>query len=101
MSGVTIVLVGSYDLLDILSMSGQIARRVIASFQHKDSIDDSELLTQREKEILKSLAKGLRYKEIAAELNIGLETVRTHARNIYEKLQVQSRTEAVNKIMGR
>jgi len=82
-------------------MSGQIARRVIASFQHKDSIDDSELLTQREKEILKSLAKGLRYKEIAAELNIGLETVRTHARNIYEKLQVQSRTEAVNKIMGR
>jgi len=82
-------------------MSGQIARRVIASFQHKDSIDDSELLTQREKEILKSLAKGLRYKEIAFEFNIGIETVRSHARNIYEKLQVQSRTEAVNKIMGR
>jgi DNA-binding NarL/FixJ family response regulator len=82
-------------------MSSQIARRVIASFQQKDSIDDSELLTQREKEILKSLAKGLRYKEIAAKFNIGLETVRTHARNIYEKLQVQSRTEAINKIMGR
>ncbi len=82
-------------------MSGQIARKVIASFQQKDSIDESAILTQREKEILKSLAKGLRYKEIAAGLNIGLETVRTHARNIYEKLQVQSRTEAINKIMGK
>ena len=82
-------------------MSSQIARKVIASFQQKDTIDDSELLTTREKEILKSLAKGLRYKEIAAEYGIGLETVRTHTRNIYEKLQVQSRIEAINKIMGR
>ena len=82
-------------------MSGQIARKVIASFQQKDSIDESLLLTHREKEILKSLSKGARYKEIASEFNIGIETVRSHARNIYEKLQVQSRTEAINKIMGR
>ena len=82
-------------------MSGQIARKVIASFQQKDTINDSDLLTLREKEILKSLAKGLRYKEIAFEFKIGIETVRSHARNIYEKLQVQSRTEAINKIMGR
>jgi DNA-binding NarL/FixJ family response regulator len=82
-------------------MSGQIARKVIVSFQQKDSIDDSEILTIREKEILKSLAKGLRYKEIASKLNIGIETVRSHARNIYEKLQVQSRTEAINKILNR
>jgi DNA-binding NarL/FixJ family response regulator len=82
-------------------MSGQIARKVISSFQHNDSIDDSKILTHREKEILKSLAKGLRYKEIASDLNIGIETVRSHARNIYEKLQVQSRTEAINKIMKR
>jgi len=82
-------------------MSGQIARKVIASFQQKDSIDESLLLTNREKEILKSLSKGSRYKEIAGEFNIGIETVRSHARNIYEKLQVQSRTEAINKIMGR
>ncbi len=82
-------------------MSGQIARKVIASFQQKDSIDESLLLTHREKEILKSLSKGSRYKEIAGEFNIGIETVRSHARNIYEKLQVQSRTEAINKIMGR
>lgn len=82
-------------------MSGQIARRVIASFQKKDSIDASEILTNKEKEILKALAKGLRYKEIASEMNISTETVRSHARNIYEKLQVQSRTEALNKIYGK
>ncbi len=81
-------------------MSGQIARKVIATFHQKDAIDGSELLTEREKEILKSLAKGLRYKEIAAELSIKLETVRSHVRNIYEKLQVQSRTEAINRVRG-
>ncbi len=80
-------------------MSSQIARRVIASFQQKDSIDNDDLLTPREKEILRQLAKGLRYKEIAAELSISMETVRSHTRHIYEKLQVQSRTEAINKIM--
>lgn len=82
-------------------MSSQIARRVIASFQQKDSIDNDELLTLREKEILRQLAKGLRYKEIAAELSISTETVRSHTRHIYEKLQVQSRTEAINKVMGK
>jgi DNA-binding NarL/FixJ family response regulator len=82
-------------------MSSQIARRVIASFQKKDSIDDTDLLTPREKEILKELSKGLRYKEIADDMKISMETVRSHARKIYEKLQVQSRTEALNKIYGR
>ena len=82
-------------------MSGQIARKVIATFQKKDAIEGSDLLTDREKEILRSLARGLRYKEVATELNIKLETVRSHARNIYEKLQVQSRTEAINRIMGK
>lgn len=82
-------------------MSGQIARKVIASFQHKDSIDETTILTPKEKEILKALAKGLRYKEIADEMHISIETVRSHARKIYEKLQVQSRTEALNKVYGR
>ncbi len=82
-------------------MSGQIARRVINTFQQKDVIGGSDLLTEREKEILRSLSKGLRYKEIASELNIKLETVRSHVRNIYEKLQVQSRTEAINRIRGK
>lgn len=82
-------------------MSSQIARKVIASFQKKDSIDDVEILTPKEKQVLKSLAKGLRYKEIADELNVSMETIRSHARNIYEKLQVQSRTEALNKVYGK
>ncbi|MBL0270381.1 MAG: response regulator transcription factor [Chitinophagaceae bacterium] len=82
-------------------MSSQIARKVIGSFQQKNSIEDSSLLTQREKEILKLLARGLRYKEIATELTISIDTVRTHTRHIYEKLQVQSRIEAINKVMGK
>jgi len=82
-------------------MSTQIARKVIASFQPKPGIDDTEILTPKEKEILKELSKGLRYKEIAFEMHISIETVRSHVRRIYEKLQVQSRTEALNKIYGR
>ena len=81
-------------------MSSQIARKVIGSFQ-KDSIDETNILTPKEKEILKQLAKGLRYKEIADEMKVSIETVRSHARRIYEKLQVQSRTEALNKVYGR
>lgn len=81
-------------------MSTQIARKVISSFQTKNGIDDAEILTPKEKEILKALSKGLRYKEIAAELHISIETVRSHVRHIYEKLHVQSRTEALNKVKG-
>lgn len=82
-------------------MSSQIARKVIATFQPKHGIDDVEILTPKEKEILKALSKGLRYKEIASEMHISIETVRSHVRRIYEKLQVQSRTEALNKVYGR
>jgi len=82
-------------------MSTQIARRVITSFQHKDGIDEATVLTPKEKEILRALSKGLRYKEIASEMGISMETVRSHARHIYEKLHVQIRTEALNKIFRR
>jgi DNA-binding NarL/FixJ family response regulator len=81
-------------------MSTQIARKVIASFQTKHGIDDTDILTPKEKEILKALSKGLRYKEIAYEMHISIETVRSHVRRIYEKLHVQSRTEALNKVRG-
>lgn len=79
-------------------MSMQISRRVVASFQQKQQIlQEQQQLSPREREILELLSKGLRYKEIADQLFISIETVRTHIRNIYEKLQVQSRTEALNK----
>lgn len=81
-------------------MSGQIARKVIGSFQPKSApaVSPTEQLSAREKEILDALSKGLRYKEIADQHFISVDTVRTHIRKIYEKLQVHSRTEALNKV---
>lgn len=79
-------------------MSSSIARKVIEAFRPIENILDQYNLTSREREILKWLSKGYRYKEIAAELNISQETVRKHVRNMYEKLHVQSRTEALNKV---
>ena len=55
-------------------------------------------LSPREIEILPLLSDGFRYKEIADKLNISVETIRTHVRNIYQKLEVGSRTEALNKV---
>lgn len=79
-------------------MSSQIARKVVTEFSTlKGENRVSEQLTRRENEILELMASGLRYKEIAAQLFISIETVRTHIRNIYEKLQVASRTEALRK----
>jgi DNA-binding NarL/FixJ family response regulator len=83
-------------------MSSTIARKVIHTFQpvvYQNT--DMEKLTKREREMLDLLAKGFRYKEIADQLFISFETVRTHIHNIYEKLHVQSRTEALNKIFPR
>ncbi|HTD92634.1 MAG TPA: response regulator transcription factor [Chitinophagaceae bacterium] len=85
-------------------MSSQIARKVVAAFQNKPiNSSESELaqLSNREKEILEQLSKGLMYKEIAAELFISPETVRKHVYHIYEKLHVTNRIEAVNKYFGR
>ncbi len=80
-------------------MSGEIARRVVNSFQRKAAPSpELAVLTAREKEILDLLAKGYLYKEIAAELFISIETVKRHIHNIYEKLHVQTRTEALNKV---
>lgn len=85
-------------------MSSQIARKVVFTFQHNQSpklqegIDD---LSNREKEILELLSKGLMYKEIAAQLYISQETVRKHVYHIYEKLHVNNRVAAVNRYFGR
>jgi DNA-binding NarL/FixJ family response regulator len=83
-------------------MSSEIARRVVSSMQVKKKINSElEVLTDREKEILDFLAKGFLYKEIAGELFISKETVKKHIHNIYEKLHVQTRTEALNKAFQR
>jgi DNA-binding NarL/FixJ family response regulator len=83
-------------------MSSHIARRVVGSFQKKETVNaEVNLLTTREKEILEQLAKGFLYKEIAAKLKISVGTVRQHIHHIYEKLHVQNRTEAINKVYGK
>ncbi len=80
-------------------MSSRIARKVVQTFQATSpSSEEAENLSKREHEILLYLAKGYRYKEIAEALFISIETVRTHLRNIYEKLHVRSRSEAVLKV---
>lgn len=83
-------------------MSPEIARKVV-SFFHKAPAPKSEVdqLTRRETEILAQLAKGYMYKEIAENMGIGMETVRTHLQHIYGKLQVHSRTEAVVKFLNK
>ena len=82
-------------------MSNSIARKVVASFQEANVAGDQKSrLTEREQAVLDCLAHGLAYKQIGDQLNISINTIRTHLRHIYEKLHVQSRTEAVAKYLG-
>ncbi len=79
-------------------ISSQIARKVIEAFTVREKTNEYfQDLSRREQEILEQLSKGFRYKEIAEKLFVSLETVRTHIRNIYEKLQVNSRADALKK----
>jgi DNA-binding NarL/FixJ family response regulator len=82
-------------------MSSAIARKVVQSFQEPVPTGaPMENLSSREQEVLDMLAKGFLYKEISDKLNLGLGTIKTYVRRIYEKLHVQSRTEAVIKYLG-
>src|SRR6185503_21278634 len=75
-------------------MSSQIARKIVAHFQKppKDAASEAQL-SEREKEVLACLAKGLLYKQIASQMGISMATVRTYTQRIYEKLHVHTRTE--------
>jgi DNA-binding NarL/FixJ family response regulator len=96
------------DLIDAIEqvhaggapMSMPVARKVVDHF-HSAQNASSELqkLTAREREILELLASGSLYKQIGDRLGISFSTVRAHVRNIYEKLHVQSRTEATVKFL--
>lgn len=93
-------------LLDVLSggapMTSEIARHVVASFRRKTSgLDPSISLTTREEEILVLLTKGYANKEIADFLHLSIETVRSHLKNIYTKMHVRSRAEAVAHYMSK
>ena len=83
-------------------MSTQIARKVIQAFQkNKPRQQEVDMLTKKEALILDLLAKGFLYKEIAEKTMISINTVKQHIHNIYEKLHVQNRTEAINKVYKR
>jgi DNA-binding NarL/FixJ family response regulator len=83
-------------------MSSHIARMVVQTFQIASAAVAPEVeLSPREKQIVTLLGKGYRSKEIAEELSISSQTVNTHVRNIYEKLHVRSRAEAVAKFLLR
>lgn len=83
-------------------MSPQIARLVVSSFSARPATSgEFKNLSPREQEILQALSKGFQYREIAERLSLSQETVRSHLRRIYEKLQVRSKVEAINKVFPR
>lgn len=83
-------------------MTSAIARMVVQSFTEPTrGSDEFEDLTPREKSVLELLSQGYLYKEIADQLGIGVTTVTTHIRNVYDKLHVRSRSEAIVKYMSR
>ena len=80
-------------------MSPNIARKLVNLFREKkDTTVSSALLGKRENDVLELLSRGLLYKEIADHLSLAVGTVRQHIHNIYEKLHVHNRTEALNKV---
>lgn len=83
-------------------MTSTIARKIAGSFHASPSAShELAMLTPREREILDRLSRGHSHKEVATELFVSPTTVRKHIFNIYEKLQVHSKVEAVNKYLGR
>jgi DNA-binding NarL/FixJ family response regulator len=80
-------------------MSPAIARRVVSSFRPRKN-DGLNALTDREQEVLDLMSTGMSAREIGDKLFVSANTVRTHIRHIYEKLQVQTRVEAVRKGRG-
>ncbi|PSL43069.1 LuxR family two component transcriptional regulator [Chitinophaga niastensis] len=78
-------------------LSRNIACKIVRHFNHFSGNVCNNQLTSREREIIVLLAGGQTYKEIAAQLSISVETTKKHIKNIYAKLEVHSRTEAVNK----
>jgi DNA-binding NarL/FixJ family response regulator len=84
-------------------MTAGIARQVVKAFKviprpsiHSEVLSD---LTEREREVLRLLAEGALYKEIAEQMEVSWHTVHNHIRHIYEKLHVRSRAQAVNKFL--
>ena len=81
-------------------ISGSVARKIVDFFRNKPAVPSVDVLAPRERQVLKLLAEGHPYKEIADAMQVSIGTVRTYIQRIYEKLHVHSRTEAVVKYFG-
>ena len=79
-------------------MNAEIAKKLVNRFQQQASVQKTFHLTAKEQEVLQLMSKGYLYKEIAAELNNTVNTIKQHIRHIYEKLHVQNKAEAINKV---
>lgn len=77
-------------------MSPSVARKVVESFRQRKRRPAAFALSDREADVLKLLAMGTSYAETGTQLGIGLGTVQTHVKNIYRKLEVNSREEAAD-----
>jgi DNA-binding NarL/FixJ family response regulator len=82
-------------------MSPYVAKRVISFFKKPAISDADRLLSEREQQVIELVATGMPYKQIAAKLFINHDTVKKHLKNIYNKLQVQNKVEALNKLNRR
>ena len=80
-------------------MTPSIAKKVLGAFP-KVNNQNTEPLTDKEREVLQQLVSGKSYKQIAEALSIGIETVRTHIKHIYSKLHVSSMSQAVAKAIN-
>lgn len=80
-------------------MSGEVARKVMHFFQEPQKDNSLSVLSERETEVLQELIRGHSYQAIADRLYISVNTVRFHVKNIYEKLHVKSRPEAIAKAL--
>ena len=76
-----------------------VAKKILQNFQHEQQPGEFIQLTEKEKEVLRYLVDGLSYKMIADKCTVSFHTIHTHIRNIYEKLHVNSKGEAINKAM--
>ncbi|HLK30676.1 MAG TPA: response regulator transcription factor [Puia sp.] len=81
-------------------MSPEIAKKVISYFQNDEGKNDFSKLTEKEKIVLHMIVDGFLYKEIASKLNVTIDAIKKHAHNIYEKLQVRTRSEAIKKYLS-
>ena len=80
-------------------MSPQIAKRILTLYSARSKPDADYNLSRREREILQCLVDGLTKKEIASTLSVSFHTIDHHLRNIYSKLEVQSRSGAIAKAL--